>query len=51
VDAKEMQRNEVIFSFQGNRNPFVDHPEWIACLYQDQCSAPVAEIIFQDGFE
>jgi len=18
----------VVFSFQGNRNPFVDHPEW-----------------------
>ena len=21
-------RNEVIFSFQGNRNRFIDHPEW-----------------------
>lgn len=27
-DAAERTRNEVIFSFQGNRNPFVDHPEW-----------------------
>ncbi len=27
-DAAERARNEVIFSFQGNRNPFVDHPEW-----------------------
>lgn len=27
-DAAEKARNEVIFSFQGNRNPFVDHPEW-----------------------
>ena len=27
-DAAERGRNEVIFSFQGNRNPFIDHPEW-----------------------
>lgn len=27
-DAGERDRNEVIYSFQGNRNPFIDHPEW-----------------------
>ncbi|MBB5209716.1 endonuclease [Chiayiivirga flava] len=27
-DAGELERNEVIFGFQGNRNPFIDHPEW-----------------------
>lgn len=27
-DAAERERNEVVYSFQGNRNPFVDHPEW-----------------------
>ena len=27
-DDAERGRNEVIFSFQGNRNPFIDHPEW-----------------------
>ena len=27
-DAAERERNEVIFGFQGNRNPFIDHPEW-----------------------
>lgn len=26
--AAEKARNEVIYSFQGNRNPFIDHPEW-----------------------
>lgn len=25
-DDAERARNQVIFSFQGNRNPFVDHP-------------------------
>lgn len=27
-DAAERARNEVIHNFQGNRNPFIDHPEW-----------------------
>ncbi|CTP90391.1 ribonuclease [Xanthomonas translucens pv. arrhenatheri] len=27
-DATERARNEVVYSFQGNRNPFIDHPEW-----------------------
>ena len=31
VDTREEERNDIVFSFQGNRNPFVDHPEW-ACL-------------------
>jgi endonuclease I len=28
-DAAEIARNEVIFGFQGNRNPFINHPEWV----------------------
>ena len=27
-DAAERARNEVVYGFQGNRNPFIDHPEW-----------------------
>ena len=27
VDAYERNRNEVVFGFQNNRNPFIDHPE------------------------
>lgn len=30
VSAKEIARNEAIFGLQGNRNPFIDHPEWVA---------------------
>ncbi|GAB4194813.1 MAG: hypothetical protein Tsb002_26720 [Wenzhouxiangellaceae bacterium] len=36
-DTREQLRNEVIFSFQGNRNPFIDHPEWALCLFAGQC--------------
>jgi endonuclease I len=34
VSQKEIDRNEAVFGIQGNRNPFVDHPEWV-CLIED----------------
>lgn len=33
VDAFEANRNNVIFSYQGNRNPFIDHPEFVARIW------------------
>jgi endonuclease I len=38
VDEAERLRNDAVYSHQGNRNPFVDHPEWVACLYQSVCN-------------
>ncbi len=33
-DAEERRRNEVIFTdYQTNRNPFIDHPEWVAEIW------------------
>jgi endonuclease I len=29
VDAAERFRNETIYRLQGNRNPFIDHPEYV----------------------
>jgi endonuclease I len=29
VDDRERQRNDDVFSLQNNRNPYIDHPEWI----------------------
>lgn len=37
VDAREQARNDVIASHQGNRNPFIDHPEWVNCLFTAEC--------------
>lgn len=34
VSAKEIERNSAVFALQGNRNPFIDHPEWAARLYE-----------------
>lgn len=33
-DAFEINRNEVIYSYQGNRNPFIDHPEYLINIYE-----------------
>ncbi len=38
VDAREQARNDVIASHQGNRNPFIDHPEWVACIFAGACA-------------
>ncbi|HVF35788.1 MAG TPA: Ig-like domain-containing protein [Candidatus Saccharimonadia bacterium] len=40
-DANEQLRNDVVFSFQGNRNPFIDHPEWVAIAFESPCGAGV----------
>lgn len=38
VDLIELQHTEAVFSFQGNRNPFVDHPEWVECVFELVCN-------------
>ena len=33
VSDFERNRNNVIYTFQGNRNPFIDHPEWVELIW------------------
>ncbi|MGI9244556.1 MAG: endonuclease I family protein [Verrucomicrobiales bacterium] len=33
VSPEERLRNEGVFTHQGNRNPFVDHPEWVTEIW------------------
>lgn len=34
VDAREIRRNNIIYEqYQGNRNPFIDHPEWAEMIW------------------
>ncbi|MCF8367649.1 MAG: endonuclease [Bacteroidales bacterium] len=36
VDAKEQTRNNNIYNnYQGNRNPFIDHPEYVGLIWGD----------------
>ncbi len=41
VDAKEINRNELVYSQQNNRNPYVDHPEYVALVWQCTGVLPV----------
>lgn len=34
VDDFERNRNNVIQKWQGNRNPYIDHPEWVNIIWQ-----------------
>jgi endonuclease I len=48
-DEQERLRNALVQTFQNNRNPFVDHPEWADTLFNAECPRPDA--LFQDGFD
>lgn len=37
-DAFEENRNEVIYGYQENRNPFIDHPEFVEAIWGDPTS-------------
>lgn len=36
VSQKEIDRNDAVYSFQDNRNPFIDHPELAEYLWGDR---------------
>jgi endonuclease I len=41
VSDMERDRNDVVFGFQGNRNPFIDHPEWVGILFESNTGRDV----------
>lgn len=40
VSDKEIKRNEAVYGIQGNRNPFIDHPELAEYIWGDQQGQP-----------
>jgi endonuclease I len=44
VDDFERRHNEVVYTNQGNRNPFIDHPEYVMCVFKNDCSGSVAVV-------
>jgi endonuclease I len=46
VSAKEIARNNAVFALQGNRNPFIDHPEYVYLIWQCTGLLPVTLIDF-----
>ncbi len=43
VSSEEMQRNQIIYEWQGNRNPFIDHPEWVLPIWGETCGIEVPQ--------
>ncbi len=41
VSQKEIDRNDSIYKIQGNRNPYIDHPEWVNCVFNNQCNSVI----------
>ena len=41
VDDFERNRNEVVYSYQGNRNPYIDHPEYVCLVFGSNCPGSV----------
>jgi endonuclease I len=58
VSQKEIDRNNVIYAQlitdgasqkkQGNRNPFIDHPEYVAAIWGNACIAGLLPVDFVD---
>ena len=49
---EEIRRNEVVFGIQGNRNPFIDHPEYVEMIYcngYDSNSSKLQNVVAQYG--
>jgi endonuclease I len=43
VSAYEIAKNNAVYTFQGNRNPFIDHPEFVCQIYTTQCATLSSE--------
>ncbi len=41
VDNFERHRNDVIYSYQKNRNPFIDHPEFVSLIWGEPSLKPI----------
>lgn len=50
-DERERYRNAMVQTFQGNRNPFIDHPEWARCVIDNINCPVVVDLIFANGFQ
>ncbi|MGZ3864915.1 MAG: endonuclease [Bacteroidia bacterium] len=48
VSTKEINRNNAIYKIQNNRNPFIDHPEWVDSIFA--CTLTSVKEINNHGF-
>ncbi len=49
VDDWERNRNDAIYySYQSNRNPFIDHPEFVADIWEEENSTPNTNLLIAE---
>ena len=46
VNAREIARNNAIYAQQNNRNPYIDHPEWVQTVWSADLSNKTFENFF-----
>lgn len=39
VSQKEIDRNNAVYQIQHNRNPYIDHPEWVCVVWGGDCGS------------
>jgi hypothetical protein len=44
VSTKELDRNNAVYAIQGNRNPFIDHPEYAGTIWGFTTTSPVITV-------
>lgn len=45
VSQKEIDRNNAAYDIQNNRNPYIDNPDWVQCVFEGTCGILPAENI------
>ncbi len=52
VSQKEINRNDAVYELQKNRNPFIDHPEYVGMIWGDETGTGGTEVsILSETFE
>jgi endonuclease I len=51
VSQKEIDRNNAVYARQNNRNPYVDHPEYVAQVWNSGCAGLAALPVTLRSFE
>jgi len=57
ISQKEINRNNAVYDFQGNRNPFIDNPDWVTKIWGSASgnffqfsSSPITTVIMDDNY-
>lgn len=51
VSQKEIKRNDEVYAIQGNRNPYVDHPEYVMKVWGNQLSVKPEPANYPQNFK